>query len=168
MLSVLIETQDAEEPLARTLASLVPSAVEGTVREVIVCDRGSADRTREVADQAGCTFVAGGGIREGIDAARSDWLLFLEPGARLLDGWADHAADHMASRIQAARFSRSAQDRAPFLSRIFSSRRALAEGLLIPKRQAAALARRANEAEALARGLATMRLKAGILIAAPR
>ena len=38
MLSVLIETRDEEERLARTLASLVGAAVEGVVREVIVCD----------------------------------------------------------------------------------------------------------------------------------
>ena len=44
MLSVLIETRNDEEGLARTLASLIAAAVEGVVREVIVCDLGSTDQ----------------------------------------------------------------------------------------------------------------------------
>ncbi|TIR96069.1 MAG: glycosyl transferase family 2, partial [Mesorhizobium sp.] len=36
MLSVLIETRNDEEGLARTLASLIGGAVEGVVRDVIV------------------------------------------------------------------------------------------------------------------------------------
>src|SRR5690606_15838389 len=43
MLTVLIETKDHEEALARTLASLVGAAVEGIVRDVLVCDLGSVD-----------------------------------------------------------------------------------------------------------------------------
>ena len=40
MLSVIIETKNDEEALARTLGSLVSAVVQGVVREVIVCDRG--------------------------------------------------------------------------------------------------------------------------------
>ena len=59
MISVLIETKDGEEGLARTLATLVGGAVEGVVREVIVCDKGSTDHTHSVAEHAGCVFLAG-------------------------------------------------------------------------------------------------------------
>jgi glycosyltransferase involved in cell wall biosynthesis len=59
MLSVVIETNNDEDALARTLASLVSAAVEGVVREVIVCDRGSTDRTHLVAEHAGCPFSPG-------------------------------------------------------------------------------------------------------------
>ncbi|TIU37731.1 MAG: glycosyl transferase family 2, partial [Mesorhizobium sp.] len=60
MLSVLIETRNDEEGLARTLASLVGGAVEGVVRDVIVCDQGSTDQTHRVAEHAGCHYVSGG------------------------------------------------------------------------------------------------------------
>ena len=51
MLSVLIETRNDEDGLAQTLASLIGGAIEGVVREVIVCDNGSTDQTGKVADQ---------------------------------------------------------------------------------------------------------------------
>ena len=168
MLSVVIETKNDEDPLARTLSSLVAAAVEGAVREVIVCDLGSTDRTHHVADHAGCTFLANGGIAAGIRQAKSEWLLVIEPGARLMDGWADHVADHTAQHTMAARFSRARADRAPFLSRIFSSKRALADGLVITRRQAASLTQNAHGAEALAKGLAKKRLAAQIATAARR
>jgi hypothetical protein len=167
MLTVLIETSNHEEALARTLASLVGAAVEGAVREVIVCDLGSSDRTDGVADQAGCRYLASGGIAAGIAEAKSDWLLLLEPGARLVDGWEEAVLEHVEMMAMPARFSRSHADRPPFLARIFSSRRALSEGLLIRKAQVAATARHAGNAEAIARGLATKRLRAEIRVAPP-
>jgi cellulose synthase/poly-beta-1,6-N-acetylglucosamine synthase-like glycosyltransferase len=163
MLSVLIETRNDEEGLARTLASLVPAVVEGMVREVIVCDRGSSDQTHRVAEQAGCSFLASGGLAAGIRQAKSDWLMLLEPGARLAGGWTEGVADHTGRVTSAARFSRSRSARRPFLSRIFSAKRALEDGLVITRRQAAALAGSAADAEALARGLASRRLEGEIL-----
>ena len=168
MLSVIIETQNDEDPLARTLASLVVAAVEGAVREVIVCDRGSSDSTARVADHAGCTLIADGNIGQAIECAKSDWLLVIEPGARPLEGWAEHVAGHLANQTTAACFSRSVEDRLPFLARVFSSKRALAEGLLITRKQAAGLARKAETADDLARGLATKRLAARIAVAPQR
>ena len=100
--------------------------------------------------------------------AKSEWLLVLEPGARLLDGWADYVADHTGREAMAARFSRAKSARAPFLSRVFSHKRALADGLIITKRQATSLARNAHDAEGLARGLAMKRLAAQIVVAPPR
>ncbi|MBN9241658.1 MAG: glycosyl transferase family 2 [Mesorhizobium sp.] len=159
MLSVLIQTLDDEEGLARTLACLVGAAVEGAVREVIVCDGGSGDGTLAVAEHAGCR-VATDGIADAIGGARSDWLLVLEPGARLEDGWTDEVAVHVGRSAIPARFSRAPGSRAPFLSRLMARPTALAQGLLIPKRRA--IAAHANDAETLARGLATTTLHAGI------
>jgi cellulose synthase/poly-beta-1,6-N-acetylglucosamine synthase-like glycosyltransferase len=167
MLSVLIETRNDEEGLARTLASLVGGAVEGVVRDVIVCDAGSTDQTHRVAEHAGCHYVTGG-IGGGIGQAKGDWLLLLEPGARLAEGWIDEVVAHTAKQTMPARFSRARANRAPFLARVFSSNRALAEGLVISKRQAAALAKSARSAEALARGLATRKLNAEIWVAPPK
>ena len=158
MLSVLIETRNDEERLARTLAVLVGAVVEGVVREVIVCDRGSSDQTHYVAEHAGCQFLAQGGIAAGIARAKGDWLLIVEPGAKLIEGWIEPAMMHMGKSMMPARFSRSRHDRQPYWARLFSARRALAEGLVISKRQASALARNSANAEGLARGLATKQL----------
>ncbi|MEQ1951035.1 glycosyltransferase [Mesorhizobium yinganensis] len=168
MLTVLIETRNDEEALARTLASLVGAAVEGVVRDVIVCDRGSTDQTHRVADHAGCHYVADGGIAAGIRQAKGEWLLMLEPGARLVDGWTEAVIGHIAKVSMPARFSRSRADRKPLFSRIFSAPTALAEGLVIRKGQAMALAKSAQSAEAIARGLASRRLDAEIRVAEPR
>ena len=168
MLSVLIETRNDEENLPPTLASLISGLVEGAVREVIVCDRDSTDGTGRVAEHAGCTFLASGGIAAGIRQAKSEWLLMIEPGARLVDGWTEAVLAHAMRHQMPAQFSRSKIGRAPFLSRVFSKNRALANGLLISRVRALALSKGGGDAEAIARGLATRRLTSEIRVAAAR
>ena len=165
MLTVVMETRNDEEALARTLASLVGGSVEGVVREVMVHDRGSTDQTTLVADHAGCAVIddIGGALRR----ARGDWLLLLEPGARLADGWTEAALLHMSATTQPARFSRSRIGRPHFLARLFSPRRPFADGLLITRRQALALLRSGSELAAIARGLSTTRIAAEI-VASPK
>jgi len=167
MLSVLIETRNDEDALARTLSSLVSAAVEGVVREVVVCDRGSSDQTLRVADHAGCICL-NEDIAAGIRRAKGDWLLFLEPGARLDAHWTEAVINHLSHHAASpARFSRSRASSERFLSRIFSARRPLADGLVISKGQARALARAGSDAQAIARGVSARRLPAEIS-AAPR
>ena len=57
MISVVIATHESERALVHTLAALVPGALAGVVREVIVADAGSRDDTAKVADVAGCRFM---------------------------------------------------------------------------------------------------------------
>lgn len=166
MLTVVIETHNDEEGLARTLATLVVGSVEGVVREVMVLDRGSTDQTALVADHAGCTLVSGD-VAGALKKARGDWLLFLEPGARLVDGWTEAAVAHMAEGSRPARFSRSRVGRPGLLARLFSPRRPLADGLLVTKRQALALLK-GGELAALARDLSTTRIAAEIVAPARR
>lgn len=92
MLSVVIPTRNDELRLVETLASLVPAAAEGTVRDVTVADAGSTDETLKVADLAGCDALVGGPARGArLDAAarraKGPWLMFLEPGVVIEDGW---------------------------------------------------------------------------------
>lgn len=92
MLSVIIPTLNAEKTLTRTLASLVPGALDGFIREVIITDGGSTDTTAEIADAAGAEFVRaprgrGSQLRAGAEAARSQWLLFLHGDTTLDPSW---------------------------------------------------------------------------------
>ncbi|MFC7053593.1 glycosyltransferase [Hansschlegelia quercus] len=92
MLSVVIPTRNDERALVSTLAALVPAAAEGVVRNVIVADGGSTDATLEVADLAGCDAVCRSGPRcDGLNAAargsKGPWLMFLEAGVVLEEGW---------------------------------------------------------------------------------
>jgi len=167
MLSVLIETHDDEDRLARTLASLVSGAVEGLVREVILCDRGSTDQTWNVADHAGCIWLAGTDIAGGIGRARGDWLLLVEPGARLSPGWTEPVLRHVSEAGGPACFTGARAGEERFLSRIFAARRPLAKGLVIPRQQAASLARPGMDAAAIARKVSVRRL-GGEIFAAPK
>jgi glycosyltransferase involved in cell wall biosynthesis len=162
MLSVLIVTKNQEDALARTLAALVSGAVEGVVREVIVCDKGSTDRTATVAEHAGCHFLAQSGLEAGIRRARGEWLLLLEPGSRPLEGWIEAVVNHVADDTRPARFRQSHLSRPSFLKRLFSRSRPMAEGLLIERKQALALARENLSAEALVRSVAPHRIGADI------
>lgn len=94
MLSIVVATSDSERALVPTLAALVPGATAGIVREVIVADANSRDKTEEVADIAGCRFIAsaaplGVRLKAAADVARGDWLMFLQAGVVPGPTWID-------------------------------------------------------------------------------
>jgi rSAM/selenodomain-associated transferase 2 len=100
MITVIIPTLNAENGLAACLTALITPTVEGIVREVIVVDGGSSDRTGEIIDQAGAILVrsaAGRGrqLAAGADQARMRWLLFLHPDTILEAGWEREATAFM-------------------------------------------------------------------------
>ena len=100
MISVVIPTLNADVGLAATLSSLVPAAVEGLVREAIVVDAGSTDRTAAIADEAGAQLTVRSGGRgyqllTGARRARFPWLLFLHADTALQPGWEREAAAFM-------------------------------------------------------------------------
>jgi len=101
MLSVIIPTLNAEKTLPQTLNALIPGAVSGLVKEVVISDGGSADSSLMIAEDAGCTIVtgpAGRGVQlgRGAQAARSDWLLFLHADTALSTGWEEEVGHFMA------------------------------------------------------------------------
>lgn len=92
MISVIIPTLNDERRLVPTLAALVPGAAAGLIVEAIVADGGSTDETAAVADMAGCRMIDGPadpGLRltQAAETARAPWLMFMEPGVVLDDGW---------------------------------------------------------------------------------
>jgi hypothetical protein len=102
MISVIIATNESERTLVSSLAALVPGAMDGIVREVIVADAGSHDGTAAVADIAGCRWMSGptplgARLNAAAASARAPWLLFLRPGSVPDVTWV-----HEANRFVAA------------------------------------------------------------------
>jgi len=153
MISVVIPTLNEERSLASTLTALVPAAVEGLVREVVIVDGGSQDHTLAIAEEAGVVVVKsakGRGLQldEGAKVAKSEWLLFLHADTVLSDEWMREASLFMDSvdsgeRAPGAAAFRFALDdigmKPRFLERLVALRCGLFrlpygdQGLLIPK-----------------------------------
>jgi rSAM/selenodomain-associated transferase 2 len=153
MISVVIPALNAESSLAATLAALVPAAVEGLVREVIVVDGGSTDATADIVDAAGANLLRRTGGRgyqlaAGAQRARFPWLLFLHADTMLEPGWEREAANFMdridrdKRRPSAAAFRFALDDvgsRPRLLERMVAARCALLrlpygdQGLLMPR-----------------------------------
>ncbi len=117
MLSAIIATHESERALVPTLAALVPGATAGLLGEVIVADAGSRDATAEVADVAGCRFMASGeplGARLKAAAAstRAPWLLFLRAGWVPEPSWVE-AADRFIDAADGLDRARAAVFRPP-------------------------------------------------------
>ena len=143
MFSVIIPTADSERALVPTLAALVPGATAGIIREVIVTDAQSSDQTGEVADIAGCRFVASAnplGVRlnEAARTARGDWLMLLRPGCVPGPTWIDETiafADAIARRDRpsAAIFAPVATTVLAILARALRRPVSPGQGLIIAK-----------------------------------
>lgn len=154
MISVVIPTLNAERHLAACLSALVPAAVEGFVREVIVVDGGSSDRTTRIVDQAGAVLVntepgRGRQLARGARRAQQPWLLFLHADTVLATDWELEAATFMGrvdngeAPLGAATFRFALDDRGlspRLLEGLVALRRSLLalpygdQGLLIPRR----------------------------------
>src|ERR1700744_4956895 len=130
MISVVIATHNDERTLGQTLASLVPAAVDGLVREVILADAGSTDDTLAIAEDAGARGTVGEGpvetrLLEGCKIARADWFLILEAPSPAPRGWEPAAGGHIEHHAgRAASWGRSGL--APFATP--------AKALLVPRR----------------------------------
>jgi hypothetical protein len=154
MLSVVIAAQDNGRRLVATLAALVPGAIAGVVREVVVADSGSSD-IAEIADIAGCRVLTSDGplgdrLKAASAVARSSWLLFLKPGWIPDPSWIGETRSFIETNELAGRADRIAAvfRRAPtpgtpraalaealaLLTASFGTRPRPEQGLLITKR----------------------------------
>lgn len=156
MVSVIIPTLNAEATLPRVLAALVPAAVSGLVREVVIVDGGSSDRTFDIAEASGAKFVEaprgrGPQLAAGANAAKGNWFLFLHADTVLEAGWEEEveklfeqiATGRIPTAELAAAFRFRLDDfsrRARFLERVVALRCAVLklpygdQGLLISRR----------------------------------
>lgn len=135
MISVVIPTLNAARGLPAALTALVPAAVEGLVKEVIVVDGGSTDATLAIAEDAGARVLTapasrGGQLLAGCAAARGDWLLCLHADTRLAADWETAAAHHMARGEDLAGYFRFSLDDRGVRPRLWEAGVALRAGLL--------------------------------------
>ncbi|MCV6825001.1 MULTISPECIES: TIGR04283 family arsenosugar biosynthesis glycosyltransferase [Halocynthiibacter] len=105
-LSIVIPTLNSEAGLPDTLASLMEGVAQGIIREVIVSDGGSFDRTLEIARDVGAEIVSGpasrgGQLRRGANAANGEWFLFLHSDTKLAAGWVKAVSSFAARPDQA-------------------------------------------------------------------
>lgn len=115
-LSVVMPTLNAETTLPAVLAAVVPGAVSGLVRELMVSDGGSTDATIRIVEAAGGTVLTsqrGRGLQlaAGAARARGDWLLFLHADSVPAPGWEDAVRRHMERDERAAVFRFRLDDR---------------------------------------------------------
>ena len=102
-ISVIIPTLNAERDLPSCLEALMEGLSEGLIRELIVTDGGSTDKTEAIVEAAGGNFLSGepsrgGQLRRGAQAASGEWLLFLHADTHLAPGWAEAALNHMNTK----------------------------------------------------------------------
>jgi rSAM/selenodomain-associated transferase 2 len=98
-IAVVIPTLNAAETLPQLLEALCSTAI---VREVIVVDGGSSDKTVYLARAAGAHVIdaasgRGTQLAAGASAASQDWLLFVHADCRLEPGWESAVDSFLAS-----------------------------------------------------------------------
>lgn len=106
MITVVIPIQRHAPPLVALLSDLVPAAVDGLVKTVVlVGDDG--DALRALSDGSGAVLVRVSGDRgtqlaAGCLAARGDWILTLDPETVLSEGWRAPIEKHLMGGAGAA------------------------------------------------------------------
>jgi hypothetical protein len=113
MITALIVAERGGEALGLTLASLVPAVVAGLVGDAVLIAPREDASVAAIADGVGASIVTlqhgSDPWRAGAAAARRDWLLCLEDGDVLADGWmravdrflaGPSAADHGLARLR--------------------------------------------------------------------
>ena len=91
-ISIIIPTLNSETGLHETLRSLFEGIDNNLIRELIISDGGSTDKTKLIADEVGAVVVEGScgrglQISKGIDKSKGDWILILHADTSLSSDW---------------------------------------------------------------------------------
>ena len=110
-LSVVIPTLNAARDLPVALPPLVEVLETGVIRDLVISDGGSTDKTVEIAEAAGAALVTGpvgrgGQLGRGVQAAKGDWVLLLHADTELPSGWTGLVLEHMKDAPDRAAYFR--------------------------------------------------------------
>ena len=114
MLSVIIPTLNAETTLPATLQSLMRALIAGMIKEVIITDGGSIDKSCQIAETAGATIITvlqpgrGPQLAAAAKHAKSDWLLVLHADTELEDGWHEEVSTFINKENQSQTLPKAA------------------------------------------------------------
>lgn len=114
MLSTIVVTPSAAADATcragafmRTLAALVPAAVEGVVRDVTLLQVGGAVSLAGVADEAGCHVIEEhdfpAALARGVAGARSPWIFVVKAGTVPSRLFGEEAARALVGGVEAGR-----------------------------------------------------------------
>ena len=100
MISVVLLTSEDLQGLAAQMAMLVPAAVDGLVKELILVGP-SEPGVEALVEDSGARLVEAAGdvaacLAAGAAAARGDWILTLSATPALRDGWREPVEKHLA------------------------------------------------------------------------
>ena len=100
MISVVLLTSEDLQGLAAQMAMLVPAAVDGLVKEVILVGA-SSPGVEALVEDSGARLVpvegdAAACFAAGASAARGDWILTLRAAPALREGWREPVEKHLA------------------------------------------------------------------------
>lgn len=91
MISVILSSRAPVHQLSQVMALLVPAAVDGLVKEVVIAGEADA-RLDALIEDSGARLIAAKGDRgallaAGTARARGDWILTLDPARGLPEAW---------------------------------------------------------------------------------
>lgn len=100
MISVVLVASEDLPGLAAQMAMLVPAAVDGLVKEVVLV-AGDEPGVEALAEDSGAQLVRAKGevkdrLAAGAGASRGDWILTLRTGPVLREGWREPVERHLA------------------------------------------------------------------------
>ena len=91
-IAIIIPTLNSETDLPETLKSLFEGIENNLIRELIISDGGSTDKTKFIANEVGASIVEGYcgrglQINKGVDKSQGGWILILHADTSLSLDW---------------------------------------------------------------------------------
>ena len=125
---VLCPASTPATAVVRTLAALVPLAVGGLVRDLVMAAPAEPVFSR-IADEAGCALSGSTEFAVALALTRADWLLVIRAGFAPLEGFNDEAGDFLGGGARAGLLR---AEPAALWTRLFPATAEIA-GLLVPR-----------------------------------